>query len=189
MKVIAVCGSPRKRGNTERAIKIAFGPLDQECIETEMISLAGKRMEPCTACGGCQSEPRCTAHDDDFEPYYNKVLAAEGLILASPVYFGCATGPICNFMHRLGYVSRQNGNLLSHKAGGAIAVARRAGHNATYSQLAMFFAINDMILVGSSYWNVALARDPGDIDKDDEAVKTMRRFGENLAWLLKKIHA
>ena len=191
MKVIAISGSPRKGGNTDRACELAFEPIRQAGIDTELISLAGLSIGPCTACGGCAKTNACVAHkdeDDDFAPLYEKVIAADGLILASPVYFGCATGPICNFMHRLGYVSRSNGQLLSRKVGGAIAVARRAGHNATFAQLSMFFSINDMIQVGSTYWNVVLARKVGETDQDEEGVDTLKRFGENLAWLLQKIH-
>ena len=91
-------------------------------------------------------------------------------------------------MQRLGYVARTGENFLSRKVGGAIAVARRAGHNATFAQLSMFFAINDMFQVGSTYWNVAIARKPGDINEDTEGIETMKRFGENFAWLLKKIN-
>ena len=188
MKVIAVSGSPRSAGNTERACQIALDPISGAGLETELISLAGKDVQPCIACGGCEKAPRCTAHKDDFEPIFERIKTSRGLILASPVYFGFATGTICNFMHRLGYVVRRHENFLSRQIGGAIAVARRAGHNATFAQLSMFFAINDMIQVGSTYWNVALAREPGQIDNDDEAIQTLTRFGENIAWLIKKIN-
>ena len=188
MKVVAISGSPRPNGNTERACEFTFKPLREAGIETELVSLAGKNIQPCTACGGCTHTARCTAHEDDFEPLMQKVKSAQGLILASPVYFGCATGPICNFMHRLGYVARKNENFLSRRAGGAIAVARRAGQNATFAQLSMFFTINDMIQVGSTYWNVVIAREPGQIDQDEEGIQTLTRFGENLAWLLRKIN-
>ena len=125
---------------------------------------------------------------DDFQPIYEKIVAADGLILASPVYFSYATGPICNLIHRLGYVARRCGNPLSRKVGTAIAVARRAGHNATFQQLTMFFPIMDMVTVGSSYWNVIQARDPGDIAHDEEGLKTLERLSENFAWLLNKIN-
>jgi len=189
MKMVAVSGSPRSGGNTERACDIAFEPLRRAGIETELISLAGKNIGPCIACGGCAKAARCVAHEDDFDAILPAIKAADGLILASPVYFGCATGPICNFMHRLGYVARKSENFLARKPGGAIAVARRAGMNATFAQLSMFFTINDMIQVGSTYWNVARARDIGDIDRDEEAVQTLTRFGENLAWILPKLNA
>jgi multimeric flavodoxin WrbA len=188
MKVVAISGSPRKNGNTEQAIEITFGPLQAAGIETEMVSLAGLTIGPCIACGACREKGQCLVHKDDFVPISEKVKVAEGLILASPVYFGCATGPICNFMHRLGYVARQGDNYLSRKVGGAIAVARRAGQNSTFSQLSMFYAINDMIQVGSIYWNVLVGREVGDIQADKEGVATMKRFGENLAWALQKLH-
>lgn len=187
MKVIAISGSPRKNGNTEHACNVALTPIAAAGIETELISLAGKDIQPCIACGACEKAKRCVAHKDDFDPIYDTAINADGIILASPVYFGCATGPICNCMHRLGYASRRAGNLLTHKVGGAIAVARRAGHNATFAQLSMFFPINDMIQVGSTYWNVALARDMGELNDDEEAIVTLNRFGENVAWILKKL--
>ena len=188
MKVIAVSGSPRHDSNTARACRIALDPIQKEGIETEIVLLADKQIESCIACGKCSVDQRCSAHEDDFEPIFNKIKSAEGLILASPVYFGCATPKICALMHRLGYVARQSENFLSRKVGGAIAVARRAGHNFTFAQLSMFFAINDMIQVGSTYWNVALARERGEIENDEEAIQTLSRFGENLAWLIKKIY-
>lgn len=187
MKVIAISGSPRKGGNTEEACAITLAAIGKAGIETELISLAGLDIQPCTACNACVKAKKCTPHKDDFEVIYNKVVLANGLILASPVYFGFATGPICNLMHRLGYVQRRSGFPLARKVGGAIAVARHAGHNATYSQLSMFFPINDMLQVGSTYWNVVLAKDPGDVKKDKEGIETLVRFGENMAWLLGKI--
>ncbi len=187
MKVIAISGSPRPGGNTEQACKMVFEPLNRAGIETELISLAGKDIQPCIGCGSCNGQGCCKAHNDDFNAILEKVKTVDGLILASPVYFGCATGPICNFMHRLGYVSRRNGNFLKRKAGGAIAVARRAGHNATFAQLSMFFAISEMVQIGSSYWNVVLAREKGQAQNDEEGVKTMQQFGENLAWLMQKL--
>ncbi|MBN1763917.1 MAG: flavodoxin family protein [Sedimentisphaerales bacterium] len=189
MRVIAISGSPRKGGNTEIACQTALQPIQDAGIDTEFVSLAGKEIGPCIACGRCAQGQGCLAHKDDFDPIYQQVKNADGLILASPVYFGCATGPICNVMHRLGYASRRSDNFLARKAGGAIAVARRAGHNATFAQLSMFFAINDMIQVGSTYWNVALACQPGEINQDTEAIQTLTHFGENLAWLLTKIHS
>jgi len=189
MKVVAISGSPRSNGNTERACQMALQPIAEAGIETELISLAGKHIEPCTACGACAKTKKCTAHQDDFPDLMEKVKVAEGLILASPVYFGCATGPICNFMHRLGYVSRRSGNFLARKIGGPIAVARRAGQNATFAQLAMFYSINDMIQVGSTYWNVFLAREAGEIEKDQEGIETITHFGQNIAWLLGKLNA
>ena len=187
MKVIAISGSPRKNGNTERACSTALNEIAAHGIETELISLAGKNIQPCIACCGCKKAGRCVAHKDDFQEIFDAARAADGIILASPVYFGCATGPICNLMHRLGYASRGAGNFLSRKVGGAIAVARRAGQNATFSQLSMFFPINDMIQVGSTYWNIAFARDIGEIEKDEEGIATLKRFGENVAWILKKV--
>ena len=190
MKAIAISGSPRKGGNTEYACQVALEKMAESGIETELISLAGKNIKPCIACGKCADAGKCVgAAGDDFDGIIEKVKPAQAIILASPVYFNCATGPICNLMHRMGYVARCGGdNFLSRKVGGAIAVARRAGHNFTFAQLSMFFSINDMVQAGSSYWNVGVARAIGDMENDTEGIETLKRFGENISWLLEKLY-
>jgi multimeric flavodoxin WrbA len=112
--------------------------------------------------------------------------AADIIVVGSPVYFGSATPEMMALLDRAGYVSRANGHLLSRKLGGPIAVARRAGHNFTYAQLMFWFTINDMIVPGSTYWNVGLAGLPGKIAEDEECLRTIDRFAENLAWLAEK---
>ena len=187
MKVIGVSGSARTEGNTEIAVNIALEQLAKEGIETELIVLAGKRIEPCTACMGCAKEPRCVI-EDDFGPIYEKIRDAEGLIVGSPVYFGSATPQTMALLDRVGYVARNNGNLLRHKVGGPIAIARRAGQNFTYAQMMFFYTINEMILVGSSYWNIAFGRGKGEIRDDEEGVETLETFGTNMAWVMKKLY-
>jgi multimeric flavodoxin WrbA len=120
---------------------------------------------------------------DDFQPLFEAMLAADIIIVGSPTYFGSAAPELMALLDRAGYVSRSNGNLLSRKLGGPIAVARRAGHNFTYAQLLMWFMINDMVVPGSTYWNVALGLDPGSVRDDREALATVDRFADNLAWL------
>ena len=159
-------------------------------ITTEYISLAGKTMRGCTACGSCLATRDGTCPDigdDDFAPIFESMVAADIIVVGSPVYFGSATPELMALLDRAGYVSRASGNLLSRKLGGPIAVARRAGHNFTYAQLVFWYTINDMIVAGSSYWNVALAREPGAVDRDQEALDTTDRFADNLAWLAQKV--
>ena len=186
MNVLGISGSPRKGGNTEIAINLALDEIAKEGIATELIPLAGKRIEPCTACMACKGKVQCTI-EDDFAPLFEKILEADGLIVGSPVYFGSATPQMMALLDRTGYISRNNGGLLKYKVGGPIAVARRAGQNFTYAQLGLFFGLNEMILVGSTYWNIGFGRAPGEIREDAEAVETMQNFGKNVAWLLKKI--
>ena len=188
MKAIAISGSPRKNGNTETLLKHALKVLEQEGIETELISLRGKEIKSCIACGACKRNQnrKCILKDNDFNEILKKIIEADAIIVGSPVYFGSATSQITALLDRAGYVTRANGHLLSRKIGGPIAVARRAGQNFTYAQLMYWYTINDMIVPGSTYWNVGFGLQEGDVDEDQEAVATTKRFAENIAWLLKK---
>lgn len=185
MDVIAISGSPREGGNTDTLLGLALSTLAEHGIETELISLSGKTIGTCTACMGCVGSNRCVI-DDDFGPLYRKMLAADGIIIGSPVYFGSATGEITALLDRAGYVSRKNGNQFNRKVGGPIVVARRIGQNFTLAQLLMWYMINGMIVPGSSYWNIAFGSHEFDVMSDEEGVRTVRTFAENLAWLLKK---
>jgi multimeric flavodoxin WrbA len=129
----------------------------------------------------------CNTKDDDFHPVFEAMQKADVIVVGSPVYFGSATPEMMALLDRAGYVSRANGHLFSRKIGGPIAIARRAGHNFTYAQLMFWFTINDMIVPGSTYWNVALARDAGAVNDDAEALATIERFADNLAWLAERL--
>jgi multimeric flavodoxin WrbA len=189
MHAIAICGSPRKDGNTQILLKGCLGVLEKSGITTELIPLAGKRIEPCRACGQCakKKDKTCSIKDDDFHPIFEKMQAAGIVVVGSPVYFGSASPQLMALLDRAGYVSRMNGNLFSRKLGGPIVVARRAGHNFTFAQLMFWFLINDMVVPGSSYWNIAFGRAAGEVESDAEGIRTVERFGENLAWLAGKL--
>ena len=159
-------------------------------IQGKLISLAGLNLRGCTACSACAESRDATCPGitgDDFEPIFEAMLRADILIVGSPVHFGSATPELMALLDRAGYVARANGNLFSRKIGGPIAVARRAGHNFTFAQLLFWYMINDMVVPGSSYWNVALAREPGAVNADTEALATADRFADNLAWLATKL--
>ncbi len=165
--------------------------LASQGIPGELELLAGKHIRGCTACGGCREakDESCPGQaGDDFAPIFEKMVRADILIVGSPVYFGSATPELMALLDRAGYVSRSNGHLFSRKIGGPVAVARRAGHNFTYAQLMFWYTINDMIVPGSTYWPVALARDPGAVNEDTEALATLDRFADNLAWLAGKLY-
>ena len=185
MHAIVVCASPRKGGNTELLVRRCLDGLEQRGITGKLVTLRDKTIRPCTACGTCakRKDRTCATKDDDFHPVFEKLLAADIIVVGSPVYFGSATPELMALLDRAGSVSRQCGNLLSRKLGGPIAVARRAGHNFTYAQLLFWYMINDMVVPGSSYWNVALAGPAGAVSNDSEALATIDRFAENLAWL------
>lgn len=187
---VAICGSPRRYGNTETLLQRTLDRLKAQGISGELIPLSGKTIRGCTACNGCRESKDWTCpaiQEDDFAPIMQAMLRADIIIVGSPVYFGSASPEIMALLDRAGYVSKANGDLFSRKIGGPIAVARRAGHNFTYAQLLMWYMINDMIVPGSSYWNVALAREPGAVMQDEEALETVDRFADNLAWLAKKL--
>jgi multimeric flavodoxin WrbA len=185
MHAIAISGSPRRDGNTETLLHRCLEKLGQHGVPGQFITLRDKTIRPCRACGTCakRKDRTCSTQDDDFHPVFEAMQQADIIVVGSPVYFGSAAPELMALLDRAGYVSRQCGNLLSRKLGGPVAVARRAGHNFTYAQLLFWYMINDMVVPGSSYWNVALAGKAGDVVKDDEALATIDRFAENLAWL------
>jgi multimeric flavodoxin WrbA len=186
MKVVAIVGSPRHGGNTEILAAHTLAAIAEEGIETEMVSLAGKDIRPCNACMGCSAKEQCTIKDDLF-PIYEKMKAADGIILASPVYYGSCTALIKGLMERTGYISRHSNNAFKGKVGGPLVVARRAGHNFTIGQLDFWFHILGITVPGSTYWNIAFGREKGEVLKDEEGLKTAWNFGKNMATTLKNM--
>jgi multimeric flavodoxin WrbA len=187
MKVIAIVGSPRKNGNTEQLAAYTLKAIAEEEIDTELISLAGQDIKPCNACMACEKTAQCSIKDD-LSPIYLKMKAAEGIILASPVYYGSCTALLKALIERAGYMSRFDGNPFRGKVGGPLVVARRAGHNFTVSQINFWFYILGMVVPGSTYWNVAFGREKSEVMQDEEGLKTAWNFGKNMASVLKKLH-
>ncbi len=186
MKILGIVGSPRQGGNTEVLTKIALEEIANEGIETELITLSGKSIASCDACSSCRTTGECHIKDD-FQVIYDKMLKADGFILATPVWFGAATPIMTSLISRC-YVSRGKMDPFENKVGGPIVVARRAGKNFTFAQLMFFYMIHGMIVPGSTYWNVATAREKGEVTRDEEGVRTIRNFGKKLAWLDKKLN-
>lgn len=191
MKVLGVSGSPRPGGNTDTLVTLALEVLAEEGIETEFLSLSDRPIKPCMACRGCfrSDTIRCIQEDPAFEGMVERFQRADGILIGSPVYFGSATPQTMALLDRVGYVARAHGNFLRRKVGAAIAVARRAGQNFTFAQLNYFFLISEMIVPGSTYWNVAFGLDRGEVTNDSEGVDTVRTLAKNMAWLLKKLEA
>ena len=141
------------------------------------------------ACRGCFASDtiRCVQEDPAFEGVLEKFAEADGILIGSPVYFGSATPQIMALLDRVGYVSRKHPQLLRRKVGAAIVVARRAGQNFTFAQLNYFFLISEMIVPGSTYWNVAFGREKGEVRNDAEGMDTVKNLAGNMAWLMKRL--
>lgn len=189
MKVLGISGSPRPGGNTDTLIKLGLQVLEEQGIETDFLSLAGRPIKPCMACRGCASAStaRCVMEDPAFEGVIERFMAADGFLIGSPVYFGSATPQTMALLDRVGYVARCKQNFLRRKVGAAIVVARRAGQNFTFAQLNYFFLINEMIVPGSTYWNVAFGLEKGKVQEDSEGLATVKNLAANMAWLMKKL--
>lgn len=190
MKVVAFNGSPRRNGNTVILIDELFKIFQHEGIETEMIQLGNKPVHGCTACGRCREiqDGKCHIKNDHINFCIEKMLEADGIIIGSPVYFADVTPEVKALIDVAGYVTRANGHLLKRKVGAAVIAVRRGGALHTFESINNFFLINQMIVPGSSYWNFAFGRNPGEVLNDAEGMQTIKTLGENMAWLLKKIH-
>ena len=191
MKVVAFNGSSRKNGNTAILLRRVLAELEAEGIETELVQLAGKRFAGCTACKKCAEtlDDRCTGlKEDGLNECIEKMLAADAILIGSPTYYANCTATTQALMERAGYATRMNGNPLARKVGAAVVAVRRGGAIHAFDSINHWFQINEMILIGSSYWNIGIGRDPGDVEQDAEGMETMRTLGQNMAWLLHQLH-
>jgi len=189
MKVIAFNGSARKDGNTSILLNMVFEELKAEGIGTEMYTLAGKPIQGCIACYKCfeNKNKRCAVEKDIINECIQKMIEADGILLGSPTYFADVSAGMKALIERCGMVSRANGDMLKRKVGAGVVAVRRAGAMHVFNSLNSFFLINQMIVPGSSYWNMAIGRQPGEVNNDAEGVQTMKNLGKNIAWLLNKV--
>ncbi len=189
MRVVGVNGSARSRGNTALLIEAVFEPLSAAGHECELIELAGKDIRGCTACGLCRErlDRRCHGRRDDAGDVLEALFGADAIVLGSPTYFADVTAEMKALIDRAGYVGRGNGNLFARKPGAAVIAVRRGGAIHAFDTINHFFLIGEMIVVGSSYWNLGVGGPKGAVSNDDEGLETMRRLGENMAWLLGRL--
>jgi multimeric flavodoxin WrbA len=172
MKVLAVNGSARNNGNTHIALELVAKELQNEGIDVEIIDLVDFKLHPFTFGG---------TPEDDVSLLKEKVLSSDGLIIGSPTYYSNVTSRTQMFIERMGGLD------LKGKIGAAVAVARRGGANFVYAAINYFFGIHQMPIATSSYWNMVIARKPGEIHNDEEGIKTLQNLGKNMAKLLKSI--
>jgi len=189
MKVVAFSGSARKNGNTTALMNIVLERIRAAGGETELVELAGINLSGCKACFQCYEKKncRCAIDDDVVNEAVEKMMMADGIILGSPTYFADVSANMKAFIERTGMVSRANDELFKRKVGASVVAVRRAGASHVFSSLNYFFLIGQMVLAGSSYWNIGIGRQPGEVLNDEEGVKTMKDLGDNMAWLIGKI--
>jgi len=190
LKVIAFNGSPRRNGNTSILLNKVLEELNKEGIKTEQIHIAGENLRGCIACNKCfeNKDKKCIIQTDSLNEYIKKIIDADGIILGSPTYFTDITAEMKAFIDRLGYVSLANDVLLKRKVGASVVAVRRAGSIHAFNTMNNLFTINQMIIPGSSYWNMGIGNSIGEVSDDEEGMKTMETLGKNIAWLLKKIN-
>ena len=189
MKVVAFCGSARKDGNTATLLKTVLGELNNAGVETEIVELAGKSVPGCIACYKCfeNKDHRCAVKNDVINDCIAKMEEADGIILGSPTYFADVSASMKALIERCGMVSRANEDMFKRKLGASVVAVRRAGASHVFNSLNYFFLIGQMIIVGSSYWNIGIGRAPGEVLSDEEGIKTMKDLGTNMAWVLEKL--
>ncbi len=190
MRVVALNGSPRKGGNTDRLLRYVLEALGDEGIDSEVIQVGGKSVHGCTACGKCSErlDRKCSIDTDIVNHCIAQMAEAEGVLIGSPTYFADVSPETKALIDRAGFVGMANGGLYARKVGAAVVAVRRAGGIHAFDTINHFFGISNMVTVGSSYWNLGFGLDPGDVDRDEEGIRTMRNLGENMAWLLHRIH-
>lgn len=190
MNVIAINGSARKDGNTSLLIEKVFEPLRQAGIACRQVQLAGSTIHGCRACYACyaKKDGRCSFDGDPVNACIAAMRDADAIILGSPVYVADISSEMKALIDRACLVSRANGNFLRRKVGAGVLAVRRGGAIHAFDTLNHFFTISEMVVVGSNYWNFAFGREIGEVLKDQEGLQTMKVLGENMAWLLKKIH-
>jgi len=191
MKVVAFNGSSRKDGNTAILLNLVLDQLKEERIETKLVQLAGEALSGCIACYKCAEnrDQKCAVVKDRLNEYIAMMKEAQGILLGSPTYIADMTANMKALIERCTIVSRNNGDLFKRKVGAAVIAVRRAGSTHVLSSMNYFFLLNQMIVPGSSYWNMAIGRNPGEVKNDAEGIQTMKTLGQNMAWLVKKIHS
>jgi multimeric flavodoxin WrbA len=188
MKVIAFNGSPRRDGNTATLLAAVLEELESQGIETELVHLIGP-LSGCKACFKCTEKKngRCIQDKDMINQCIEKMAAADGIIIGSPTHFADLTPETKALIDRAGFVAMANGYMFKRKVGAAVVAVRRAGAIHVFDSINHLFLISQMIIAGSSYWNIGMGLEKRDVERDQEGLATMRTLGQNMGWLLKKI--
>ncbi len=189
MYAIAINGSPRKGGNTETLLTHALEPLRAAGWETELLQVGGTPIRGCLACYKCfeKKDGHCHGSRDDGNSYLDKLYKADAIILGSPTYFTDVSAEMKALLDRTGLVSLANGGLLRGKIGAAVVAVRRGGGTHVYDTINHMFLMSQMIVPGSTYWNLGKGLNKGDVLQDSEALTNMRHLGQVIDWLGKAV--
>lgn len=187
MKVLMINGSPKHGGNTATALKTVSEALRKAGIETERIEIGNDAIHGCSSCGRCfrEKDRRCVFNDDLVNKRIDDMIAADGFVIGSPVYYAGINGALKCFLDRTFFVAAANGSLFRHKVGAGVVAVRRGGEVTAWDQLNKYFTISEMFVPSGNYWNMLFGMSPGDGERDVEGMQNMRVLGENMAWLLK----
>ncbi|MHA2284037.1 MAG: flavodoxin family protein [Promethearchaeota archaeon] len=193
MKVVVFNGSPRNDGNTRFCLNIVMDELKAAGVDVDYVWMGMDKIQGCVSCYRCaQNKDReCAVKTDKLNEYLAKMIDADGIILGSPTYFADTTTRMKALIERAGLVSKVNGELLKHKVGASVVSVRRAGATHVFSSMNYFFLINQMFLVGSSYWNLGVNPNVSDVsgmENDEEGILTFQNLGRNFAYLLQKLN-
>ncbi|MHA1883918.1 MAG: flavodoxin family protein [Promethearchaeota archaeon] len=186
MKVVLFNGSPRKEGNTYHCLNTVMEELTSVGIECEYVWIGMEKLQGCTACYKCieNNDQRCVLPGDKMNDYIQKMMEADGIIIGSPTYFSDLTTSTKALIERAGFATSR---YLKNKVGAAVVAVRRAGANHVFSSINYFFLIKEMIVVGSTYWNMGIGRNPGEVLNDQEGIQTFKNLGRNIAYVIKKL--
>lgn len=183
MKVLIINGSPRLNGNTSIALGEMVSVFRAEGVETDVVQIGNKDIRGCIACGSCGKTGKCV-FDDIVNELATKFAEADGLVIASPVYYASANATLIACLDRLFF---STGFDKTMKVGASVVVARRGGCSATFDELNKYFTISGMPVVSSQYWNSVHGREPGQAEQDFEGLQTMRTLARNMTFLMKSV--
>lgn len=192
MNAILFNCSPHKKGNTFSMLNALKKSLEANGIDAEIMQVGGEKIAPCKACGACGKlrNKKCVFDNDILNSAAAKAYEADAIIIGSPTYYAAMTPEAKALIDRTGFVNFNNGGeLLRGKVGAAVVAQRRGGATSVFSSINFFFLMSQMIVQGSTYWNIGFGLEHGDVDEDTEAMSNMKNLGENIAALLKKLHS
>jgi len=184
MKVLLINGSSHEAGCTYTALKEVASAIEAEGVETEIFQIGKGPHQGCIGCFGCSKTRNCVMADDIYTQLAEKMAAADGIVIGSPVYYAGPNGALCALLDRVFF---SKGRAFAGKPAAAVVSCRRGGASAAFDRLNKYFTISRMPIVSSQYWNSVHGSAPEETVQDLEGMQTMRTIGRNMVWLLKNM--